>query len=927
MSISKSVKSLSKNNENGAALVVALLVMAILLGVVALVFSRTLAETAISNNDENESLTFNAAEAALENTTRDFATVIENKLSPSTSDIDDIINSPVPYFQNSGYTFTKAISTMGQEQTITLTKGQFQGLISLRDQWQIDITASENRTGVETQLRRSFYNDRIPIFQFGAFYQDDLELTNPAPFLMNGRVHTNGNFFVNTLSANDIRFKSKVSIAGELVRDIRKTGATLLTAEQGSNVYAQNTLNTDTSVPVNKGSVTCTSTIGGGVLTDVTGRNFPYPNCSVNTGWASFATNFEGNLVANAKKLVLPVNKIGSDLIEMVRRGKNVGDKANIAGTTSAVAPANEDNGVLSRERFANKDGIRISLADSKDKLPQCAGVSIACGVRLDGSLGSSLGYQPLSMSDGYTATAVNGNRLAVSGREVWIKVEIVDFDYDLEKPTVKDITQDFLSLGVTEPIMEAPPAGLVIPSLSATTDTRSVIKLQRFSINGVAMSATGNYITPKVIASKNYNFVTRFNGVPTGGVTLCPTNCTADDVFANPIGSANIVSSNETVHYKLASFDNNLTRSVIVPFPIKMFDTREGNRSDNSSNLSTGMVFRNGVMSIIDIDVKNLRRFFNGEFNSKFPTTTPHAYSKGGVGLTSSDIPINRGWVVYVSDRRGDYDFDGKYKMEDVNHSSNNLLDEDIDLNGAIDTDYTNEAPNSDSTIEASFSAVTDHKYYRRAVRLINGKVLPGEFNSVNPSNTKGFTFASENGTYILGNYNVDTVTVAGGSNVTLPNAYSPLNTAEHIPAAVIADAVTFLSNSWNDSASFASPNNHSNRVASNTQVRAALIIGDSLTSSVPYTTGFNGFNGGLNNLTRFLENWSGKRMNYSGSLINLYNAYNNNGRFKCCNTVYSPPIRDWTFESSFTNPYRLPPGTPFVYFTTFTGFERVNE
>ena len=51
-----------------------------------------------------------------------------------------------------------------------------------------------------------------------------------------------------------------------------------------------------------------------------------------------------------------------------------------------------------------------------------------------------------------------------------------------------------------------------------------------------------------------------------------------------------------------------------------------------------------------------------------------------------------------------------------------------------------------------------------------------------------------------------------------------------------------------------------------------------------------------------------------------------NNNGKWKCCTTVYDPPIRDWTFDSTFTDPNRLPPGAPFVYYITFTGFQRVN-
>jgi hypothetical protein len=81
------------------------------------------------------------------------------------------------------------------------------------------------------------------------------------------------------------------------------------------------------------------------------------------------------------------------------------------------------------------------------------------------------------------------------------------------------------------------------------------------------------------------------------------------------------------------------------------------------------------------------------------------------------------------------------------------------------------------------------------------------------------------------------------------------------------------------------------------------------------------------LINFKRYLETWTGDRLNYSGSLINLFNAFNSNGRHKPNVTVYNPPTRDWTFEESFKDPNRLPPGTPFVYFLTFTGFERVND
>ncbi len=934
----RSMKKMSKkNNESGASLVISLLIMTLLMGFVAFVLSRTVAENAIANNDTAESRTFNAAEAALESTTRDFATVVENKLVPTQADVNAIIGTPIPYFEANGYQFAKVITQVGTDQIITQTKGQYQGLVSLRDEWQIDVTATDTATGVQTQVRRRFFNDRIPIFQFGAFYQDDLELWSPgATFFMNGRVHSNGNMFLNTHQNNstrDVRFKSKVTIGGELVRDRPKTGAPYASTEQGDNVYAQNTLNTDTQIPYSKGSVTCGSTIGGGVLRDNSGRNFPYPNCNPNSGWASFAPNFEGNVVVKAKQLTLPINP----LVDIIKRGRNVGDKDNIGGTLTNITTTTQDNYTKSRERYANREGIRISLADSKDKLPQCATVTTACGVRLDGTLGTSLGYQPLAMTDAYQATALNGNRLAVSGREVWIKVELVNFDYDNGQPITKDVTADILSLGVTEPIINSStPSSLKIAKAfstsdvyTTTNDSRSIIKLQRFAIEGSAIpNPSTQYVTNQTISSKPYNFVVRYKNIPSTCVLItCLSTGTADDAFAVPLG-ASTPSSNENQHLKLASFDSWATRVAIVPFPIQLFDTREGNRYDNTSNLPSNYVYRNGVMSVIDIDVANLRSFLNGTWDGKFPTNTPFALSKGGVGLRSTDVPQIRGWVVYVSDRRGDYDFDGKYKMEDVNPNSNSAVEEDVDNDGTIDMDTINEAPAADSNSEAGMSAVTDHKYYRRAVRLINGTTVPGNYDITTPANTKGFTFASENGIYVEGNFNATGATLATSPNVTLSSAYSPYNSALHIPASVTGDSVTALSNSWNDANSFAFPNAPSSRVATNTFMRFAMISGDSLAASAPNPTmSFEGYNGGLNNLIRFNESWANVRLNYSGSMINLFNSYNNNGRFKCCTTVYQAPIRDWTFESSFTDVRRLPPATPFVYFISFTGFERVND
>jgi hypothetical protein len=935
-----------KKGERGAALAIALFVTVILLGFAALALSRAASETIISASDSAESRTFAAAEAALEDATRDFATRIENKLVLAESDIEALERSPVPHFSED-YDFVKKINQIGSSEVVTLTKGQFQGLVSLRDEWEILVTAREKATGVETVVRRRFFNDRVPIFQFGAFYQDDIEVNDPPTFVFNGRIHTNGNFFTNS-NGNDIRYKSKITIAGELIRDRWKNGAALLSNEQSNNVYALNTANADKQIKWTEGSVTCSAGTGG-ILKDITKRNFPYPKCVKNPNWATtISKNFEGNVITNATELKLPVYSLNVPLIEMVRRGKNVGDTANFGGTIRKVQAGEEDNGVLSKERFANKEGLRVSLADSQERLPQCANIpsNQPCGVRLDAPLGSSRGYKPKQMrgSPTYKTTALNGNRFAISGREVWIKVELVRFNADTQKPETEDVTEDILSLGVTEPIIKSgSPSKLQVKGYDSNTDSRSVIKLQRFAIEGDPINESSGYDYIRSVdfgSGKKYNFVTRIKECKNDGTT----NCKNDVNFATPIGSVT-VNSDESYHYQLANFNGDINNSSatnnykIVPFPIKFQDTREGNRANSETNLSANKVFKNGVMSMVDIDVANLRRFLNGEFDNYFPTDTPFAVKHGNRGLTAADVPQNRGWVLYVSDRRGDYNFDGRYNMEDVFPNEDDKIDEDIDNDGKIlkASDSNGESPNPiDETVEAAYAAVTDHLYYRRGVRLINGERLPGKYDYDTPGNTKGFTLASENGVYVWKNYNVSYVSAASGSGSTTSDKYRPLGKTDtlagidsefHIPAAIVGDAVTILSNNWDDAKGFAYPNTLSKRVATDTQVRFAMIAGDPITGRSENEGMYGKQNGGLINFKRYLESWTSKRLNYSGSLINLYNAYNNNARHKPNYATYNPPDRDWTFEESFKDPYRLPPGTPFVYFITFTGFERIND
>jgi hypothetical protein len=346
--------------------------------------------------------------------------------------------------------------------------------------------------------------------------------------------------------------------------------------------------------------------------------------------------------------------------------------------------------------------------------------------------------------------------------------------------------------------------------------------------------------------------------------------------------------------------------------------------------------------MSMVDIDVANLKKFLDGNFDANMPGIpgTPF-FVANNRGLRGSDIPQptnvapkSGGWVVYVSDRRGDFDFDGEYDMEDVFGNNGTLqTGEDINRNNTIQRDVVNEAPpytGAGSNITPDIAAVLEHKFYRRGVRLINGETLPGIYDTVTPANTRGFTVASENGIYVKGNYNATGIAVVG--TPTESKDYLPLSsTSLDIPASIAGDAITILSNNWQDAVSFTSPFDYRNRDATDTFMRFAMLSGDTITSiSAAPNQGGNDLkmNGGVHNFKRFLEDWGARRLSYCGSLINLFNSHNNNGTYKNGGThVYAPPDRNWVFDASFLDVNRLPPGTPYFQYVQTTGFQRTNE
>ena len=138
--------------------------------------------------------------------------------------------------------------------------------------------------------------------------------------------------------------------------------------------------------------------------------------------------------------------------------------------------------------------------------------------------------------------------------------------------------------------------------------------------------------------------------------------------------------------------------------------------------------------------------------------------------------------------------------------------------------------------------------------------------------------TIVSEGPVYVQGDYNV----------------------VDKKAASVIGDAVNLLSNGWDGSKVAGSL-----PTASETTYNFAMITGS-------YSSDEDRYNGGLENLPRFHENWSGVSCNISGSFVNIYDSEYATGDWRHGSDRYRAPLRNWEYDRSFNSVAGLPPFSP---------------
>jgi hypothetical protein len=169
--------------------------------------------------------------------------------------------------------------------------------------------------------------------------------------------------------------------------------------------------------------------------------------------------------------------------------------------------------------------------------------------------------------------------------------------------------------------------------------------------------------------------------------------------------------------------------------------------------------------------------------------------------------------------------------------------------------------------------------------VRLVNGQTLP----------SLGLGVATPNPAYIKGHFNCPNSAHLGTTNTTATKG-----------ASLAADAISIQSTAWSDANSALTL---SSRSAANTTINCAFLAG-----IVPTVTGV--YSGGVENFTRFLENWSGDTFTYNGSMLVMFDSRTATAPWGG-GDVDSPPVRMWGCDSNFLDAAKLPPGTPSIQAT----------
>jgi len=1051
--------------EQGIALITTLLVLLLLSTMIVGIAWLVTGDQKLGGNNSDRQLAFYGAEAGMESLTASLENLFDSNPAPNATEINTLMTTPgppanIPNVQyiapgsttaGSGYqiTFTPSPTNANipQSSVGTIPSGVTgAGLYAVMTPYTLTVTA-RTVNGSEVRLQREVQTVSIPVFEFGFFSQMDLAFFAGPNFNFGGRVHSNGNLWLQEGSGSTLTMSQKVTAAGEIITKNLENGWVTTTNYDGtvnitngsgvSNLIVQSP---EQSVLGNTNSYPGGTTIGPPTLG------------AYDTTFKPMANTVYNNNIAVSQTGVQPLNVsiatpgLGGQPIDLIRRPQPSENTTNYAK--------------FSERYFGNMNlSLRILLSDYGPS-GTCASSDIdATGTNALPTLSSTVPVDLATLAWDVSASPFNANNgtnppaynaapswlsstgnvgktifpLPVSGASssgnyssangYWIKQYYpiitgclkIEYQSSATPGTWVDVTQEILQQGYTGRNIN-PQTGVAANNVYAyssyTLPLTTGVPLVASASGSIETSPT--LTGPQVYASgptantavttvgcqdPSPNAIIRLARVrdnpstalgSTTGNNYCGGNPSTGGAGTwYPSGKTSAATCT-TVTIPTPTGPNCYSQHGTDYWPNALYDPREALTRDfplvdGSNNPQYTLA---GGMYYIELDVANLMKWFAGT-----------------IGTSGKNALNVNGYGVYYSDRRaerldnqtppasvgagpiltGGYGFEDLVNAaSDVNGCPDGTLEQGEDDEG----DYTNgvdSAPflktyggtpawdnityaptivepiatlgaasnvlnknnNCTGSITTPFAVVqsggVEHPQelrenppllFRRALKLVDSDtLLPGSPPTLLCNSVPcGLTIASENPVYVQGCYNNP-----GQCNMTSSTSWS----ANSVASSIVADAVTLLSDNWNDVNSFIWPYGVYNsgntpkwqagsggRNSATTTYRVAIAAGKGLPFKQPTFANVGqdfGTDGGAHNFLRYIENWGGTTLYYEGSIVSLWYNHQAEGIYKCCNEVYSPPSRGYVFDSNFLTPSLLPPLTPMLKTINTIGFTQM--
>jgi hypothetical protein len=197
-------------DTSGLALIATLLLVALVAVLTTVALTGSMSALRTSGSDYQDTRVFYAAEAGGE------ATLAQLKLALSDGYLsdDELANMKPPVLNDISFD-SFAVKKVGTAVVETVTDGPYAGLAALTQNVDIYSVASNSRGDISAIILRT-KAQAIPIFQFGVFFEQDLEATNGPPMEFVGRVHSNGNVY---LSSDNAWYRDLITTPNKIIHD------------------------------------------------------------------------------------------------------------------------------------------------------------------------------------------------------------------------------------------------------------------------------------------------------------------------------------------------------------------------------------------------------------------------------------------------------------------------------------------------------------------------------------------------------------------------------------------------------------------------------------------------------------------------------------------------------------------------------------